>query len=202
MTCSPRPQWGLSSPLLVSPLPVWQRAGHWVWGSYGQAPTPCFSLVDSQGPHQLDGQQELHPLDQHNPDGVAAQSPDVTVQPPEEWGAAALQMHHPLGHVLVQAQGPEAALVIDRGSAFPGVDAAGGRKAAGLDPRRAAVKVPARVHSVSLEGRSPGLGPQCELSIYGCLVAKVVFSSFAIPWNVACQAPLSMGFSRQEYWSG
>ena len=25
---------------------------------------------------------------------------------------------------------------------------------------------------------------------------------FAIPWIVACQAPLSMGFSRQEYWSG
>ena len=25
---------------------------------------------------------------------------------------------------------------------------------------------------------------------------------FAIPWTVACQAPLSMGFSRQEYWSG
>ena len=24
---------------------------------------------------------------------------------------------------------------------------------------------------------------------------------FAIPWTVACQAPLSMGFSRQEYWS-
>ena len=24
----------------------------------------------------------------------------------------------------------------------------------------------------------------------------------AIPWTVACQAPLSMGFSRQEYWSG
>ena len=23
-----------------------------------------------------------------------------------------------------------------------------------------------------------------------------------IPWTVACQAPLSMGFSRQEYWSG
>ena len=21
-------------------------------------------------------------------------------------------------------------------------------------------------------------------------------------WSVACQAPLSMGFSRQEYWSG
>ena len=24
---------------------------------------------------------------------------------------------------------------------------------------------------------------------------------FVIPWTVACQAPLSMGFSRQEYWS-
>ena len=24
---------------------------------------------------------------------------------------------------------------------------------------------------------------------------------FANPWTVACQAPLSMGFSRQEYWS-
>jgi len=23
-----------------------------------------------------------------------------------------------------------------------------------------------------------------------------------IPWTGACQAPLSMGFSRQEYWSG
>ena len=22
------------------------------------------------------------------------------------------------------------------------------------------------------------------------------------PWTVACQAPLSMGFSRQDYWSG
>ena len=25
---------------------------------------------------------------------------------------------------------------------------------------------------------------------------------FATPWTVACQAPSSMGFSRQEYWSG
>ena len=25
---------------------------------------------------------------------------------------------------------------------------------------------------------------------------------FATPWSVTCQAPLSMGFSRQEYWSG
>ena len=25
---------------------------------------------------------------------------------------------------------------------------------------------------------------------------------FATPWTVAYQAPLTMGFSRQEYWSG
>ena len=25
---------------------------------------------------------------------------------------------------------------------------------------------------------------------------------FPTPWTVGCQAPLSMGFSRQEYWSG
>ena len=25
---------------------------------------------------------------------------------------------------------------------------------------------------------------------------------FATPWIVACQAPLSMGFSGQEYWNG
>ena len=27
-------------------------------------------------------------------------------------------------------------------------------------------------------------------------------SDSVIPWTVARQAPLSMGFSRQEYWSG
>ena len=25
---------------------------------------------------------------------------------------------------------------------------------------------------------------------------------FVTPWTIACQAPPSMGFSRQEYWSG
>ena len=35
----------------------------------------------------------------------------------------------------------------------------------------------------------------------GGLVAKLC-PTLAIPWIVACQAPLSMGFSRQEYWSG
>ena len=34
-----------------------------------------------------------------------------------------------------------------------------------------------------------------------CLVTKSCLT-FANPWSVARQAPLSMGFSRQEYWSG
>ena len=35
----------------------------------------------------------------------------------------------------------------------------------------------------------------------GGLVSKSC-PTLAIPWTVACQAPLSMGFSRQEYWNG
>jgi len=31
---------------------------------------------------------------------------------------------------------------------------------------------------------------------------SVVSDSFVIPWTVACQIPLSMEFSRQEYWRG
>ena len=35
----------------------------------------------------------------------------------------------------------------------------------------------------------------------GGLVAKSC-STLVIPWTIACQAPLSIGFSRQGYWSG
>ena len=35
-----------------------------------------------------------------------------------------------------------------------------------------------------------------------CRVSSSVTSDSAIPWTVAHQAPLSMGFPRQEYWSG
>ena len=34
----------------------------------------------------------------------------------------------------------------------------------------------------------------------GYMLSHVQF--FVTPWTVARQAPLSMGFSRQEYWSG
>ena len=30
---------------------------------------------------------------------------------------------------------------------------------------------------------------------------QVVSDSFVTPWTAACQAPLSMGFPRKEYWS-
>ena len=30
----------------------------------------------------------------------------------------------------------------------------------------------------------------------------LVAEPFVTPWTVVCQAPLSMGFPRQEYWSG
>ena len=40
------------------------------------------------------------------------------------------------------------------------------------------------------------LPAHCLLSHFSCV------QLFAMPWTVARQAPLSMGFSRQEYWSG
>ena len=36
---------------------------------------------------------------------------------------------------------------------------------------------------------------------YCCLVANLHLTLFATPWTVSCQAPLSLGFFRQEYWS-
>ena len=35
-----------------------------------------------------------------------------------------------------------------------------------------------------------------------CVLSRSVMPVSATPWTVARQAPLSMGFSRQEYWSG
>ena len=34
------------------------------------------------------------------------------------------------------------------------------------------------------------------------LESKEVAQSCPTPWSVVCRAPLSVGFSRQEYWSG
>ena len=39
--------------------------------------------------------------------------------------------------------------------------------------------------------------------MYACVLSHFSrVSLFVTPWNVACQAPLSREFSRQEYWSG
>ena len=48
---------------------------------------------------------------------------------------------------------------------------------------------------------SPLLCPHPSLTFCGCLVTKLCLT-FATPWMVAHQAPLSMGFPRQEYWNG
>ena len=37
--------------------------------------------------------------------------------------------------------------------------------------------------------------------VRACSVASVVPDSATL-WTIACQAPLFVGFSRQEYWSG
>ena len=55
-----------------------------------------------------------------------------------------------------------------------------------------------------LLGANPRLHSECPGAklISACVLS--LFSSvqfFATPWTVACQPPLSMGFSRQEYWS-
>ena len=41
----------------------------------------------------------------------------------------------------------------------------------------------------------PSREGMCMISRFSCV------RLFATPWTVALQAPLSMGFSRQEYWS-
>ena len=40
-----------------------------------------------------------------------------------------------------------------------------------------------------------------NFEIFVVLQLLTLSNSFVIPWNVACQAPLSMGFPWQKYWS-
>ena len=44
------------------------------------------------------------------------------------------------------------------------------------------------------------VGP-CHL-FYVCVYVCIVCNSFATPGTILCQTPLSIGFPRQEYWSG
>ena len=56
----------------------------------------------------------------------------------------------------------------------------------------------------SLCGNKICLCPPVACSLVGACVGacSVMSDSFVILWTIACRAPLSMGFSRQEYWSG
>ena len=81
------------------------------------------------------------------------------------------------------------------------------RRPHGLQPTRL-------LHPWDFPGKSTGVGCHCLLHVisYGisnlgnsvktklCMLSCVQL--FATPWTVAYQAPLSMEFSRQEYWSG
>ena len=45
----------------------------------------------------------------------------------------------------------------------------------------------------------PGIVCATQLLLFS---PKLMFHCFATPWTITCQAPLSMGFSRQEYLCG
>ena len=54
-----------------------------------------------------------------------------------------------------------------------------------------------------LQQSGHGKQPKCPSTVCACMLSR--FSRvwlFSTPWTVARQAPLSMGVSRQEYWSG
>ena len=46
------------------------------------------------------------------------------------------------------------------------------------------------------------LEPKPIYRLYLCALSLSRVQLFATPWTVAHQAPLSMGFPKQEYWSG
>ena len=55
------------------------------------------------------------------------------------------------------------------------------------------------------EQRIPSFNPfsTCLLSLCMCFLSRFGHVPLCVsPWTVACQTPLSMRFSRQEYWSG
>ena len=55
--------------------------------------------------------------------------------------------------------------------------------------------------AIGLQRKSLHLGTKGIFQVL-LLSCKFVSDSFVAPWNVIHQAPLSVGFSKQEYWSG
>ena len=61
----------------------------------------------------------------------------------------------------------------------------------------------ALLSSRSTQTQPTTLAPKEFLLFCGCLLSYFSHARlFVTQWPVACQAPLSMGFSRQENWSG
>ena len=68
-------------------------------------------------------------------------------------------------------------------------------------PWRSGTEFPLSNHKGGFLGRQPALILRLCVCVCVCYLLSNV-QLFATPWTVACQAPLSMEFSRQEYWSG
>ena len=58
------------------------------------------------------------------------------------------------------------------------------------------------VHGISQAGTLEWAAIPFSNIIYVFVSLSVVYDSLRPPWTVAHQAPQSLGFSRQEYWSG
>ena len=61
---------------------------------------------------------------------------------------------------------------------------------------------PVSFKSPALTAGSLPLVPPGKPSHHGDGLVTKLCPTLASPWTVACQAPLCVGFSRQEYWSG
>jgi len=76
-----------------------------------------------------------------------------------------------------------------------------------LNIQKTKIRASCPITSCQIEGRKSRISDKfyfLELQNYcsgGGLVAKSC-PTLVISWTVACQAPLSVGISRQEYWSG
>ena len=57
-------------------------------------------------------------------------------------------------------------------------------------------------HRSKIQGTDGPACPWLTLFPWGQVTSLSRVWLFATPWKVSCQAPPSMGFSRQEYWSG
>ena len=75
-------------------------------------------------------------------------------------------------------------------------------------PQPPSTRLPTHGKEQKSQTRSGGVSTRSRVSVENWLCTQpctLVFSCvwlFGTPWTVARQAPLSMGFSRQEYWRG